>query len=323
MTLRLPLAFTALLLSLPLWASPFVVFQIGAQALGLGCVALSLSWLMSQAGAVSLAQLSVAGVAGYGVALLGGSEFEPSRGWPWTVAVPLALLAGVAAGAALGWLAARTEGLQTIMLTLAVAVAWALFLQQNQVLTNGFNGITGTRAPTVWGVDLSRPTPFYLLSLAVAAACVLVVQRLYGTVFGLTLRGARDDARKMAALGYQVQQHRIAAYAFAGLVASLGGVLRLWFNGQISSGSMAMGPVIDILVIAVIGGTRYAWGPFAGALVFVLLQNFAGDIVSAERFRLFVGVVFLILVLATRDGLAGLWDHWRGGVLRQRGVHNL
>ncbi|MDB6002831.1 MAG: hypothetical protein JWP52_4530 [Rhizobacter sp.] len=296
------------LLAVPLFSSSFVVFQIGAQSLALGCIALSVAYLLSQAGIVSLAQLSVAGVAGYAVALLGASGFSLSLGWPWFAAVPAAIGVAMLAGAAVGWLAARTEGLQTIMLTLAVAVAFGYFAQQNQALSNGFNGISGTRAPVVLGLDLGRPTAFYCLCLAVAAACIALLRWADGSAFGLVLRGTRDDARKMAALGVDVSRQRIAAHVLAAAVASLGGVLRVWFNGQISSGSVGVGPVIDVLVVAVIGGTRHPYGAFAGALVFVLLRTFAGDIVGSERFAMLAGVVFLALVLGTRDGLTDLWD---------------
>jgi branched-chain amino acid transport system permease protein len=293
--------------------SSFWVFQIGAQSLLLGTIALSTAWLMAQAGIVSLAQLSIAGVAGYGVALLGTSTFEPSLGWPWYVAVPAAVALGTLAAALVGWMAARTEGLQAIMLTLAIAVAAGYFAQQNQPLLNGFNGISGTQAPVFLGIDLAKPTPFYWLCLATAAVCIAALSLLSGTVFGLATRGVRNDARKLAALGFDVHAYRIAAFAAAGAVASMGGVLRLWFNGQISSGSIGFGPVIDILLIAMIGGTRHPYGAYAGALVVVLLQTFASDFVGSERFRLLSGAVFLVVMLTTRDGLIDFWDRLRHG----------
>ena len=309
----------AALLLPPFVSSSFVVFQLAAQAIAIGCIALSTTYLLSQAGAVSLAQLSIAGIAGYAVALLGRSGSAISVGWPWFVVVPAAIVAAVIAGAAVGWLAARTEGLQTIMLTLALAVAFGYFAQQNQDLLNGFTGISGTRAPTLLGIDFSQPTPFYYLCLGAAAICIALVLYARTTMFGLTLRGTRDDGPKMAALGYDVATHRIAAYALAGLIAGVGGVLRVWFNGQISSGSVGFGPVIDILVVAMIGGTRHPYGAFAGAIMFVLLRTFASDLVGSERFAMLSGVVFLVLVLGTRDGLTDLWDRL-GALLKRKRV---
>ncbi len=72
--------------------------------------------------------------------------------------------------------------------------------------------------------------------------------------FGLALQGVRDNPRRMAALGFNVNAHRIAAYAFAAFIAALGGVLQVWNYRQISPGSVGVDRAIDILVIAVVGG---------------------------------------------------------------------
>ncbi|MGH8698669.1 MAG: ABC transporter permease subunit, partial [Burkholderiales bacterium] len=67
----------------------------------------------------------------------------------------------------------------------------------------------------------------------------------------------------------------------------------------------------NILVIAVLGGMRHPIGPFVGAVVFVLLQNFAIDVFDRERFNLVIGGMFLAIVLFSPDGLLGLWARLR------------
>ena len=133
--------------------------------------------------------------------------------------------------------------------------------------------------------------------------------------------GIRDNARRMEAIGFDVVAHRIAAYAFAGVIAVIGGVLLVWFNGGISPGSVGVGPAIDILVIAIIGGLRRPIGPFIGALIYALLSTFAMDlidpIIGRERFKLVIGLGFLLIVLFSPDGILGLWDR-----LRQRMTSN-
>jgi branched-chain amino acid transport system permease protein len=115
----------------------------------------------------------------------------------------------------------------------------------------------------------------------------------------------------MAALGYNVVAHRVAAYAVAGFLASVGGILLIWYNGLITPNSVNTGWLINILVIAVLGGMRHPIGAFLGAIVFVLLQTFAIDVIDRERFNLVIGVVFLAIVLFSPDGLLGLWSKWR------------
>ena len=56
---------------------------------------------------------------------------------------------------------------------------------------------------------------------------------------------------------------------------------------------------------------KHPIGAFLGALVFVLLQTFAIDLIDRERFNLVIGVVFLAIVLFSPDGLLGLWAKLR------------
>jgi branched-chain amino acid transport system permease protein len=131
------------------------------------------------------------------------------------------------------------------------------------------------------------------------------------TPFGIALQGVRDNPRRMAALGFDVTAHRVAAYSLAGLLAGLGGVLLVWYNGLISPGSINTGWLINVLVMAVLGGMSHPLGAFLGALVFVLLQTFAIDLFDRERFNLVIGAVFLLIVLFSPDGLLGLWSALR------------
>ena len=89
----------------------------------------------------------------------------------------------------------------------------------------------------------------------------------------------------MNALGFHVNPHRVAAHGLAGFIAALGGMLLVWFNGRISPGTIDIGPVINILVIAVLGGIRHPIGPFIGALLFVLLHNFAIDLIDPRALQ--------------------------------------
>ena len=97
----------------------------------------------------------------------------------------------------------------------------------------------------------------------------------------------------------------------AGFIAAVGGVLIVWYNGRISPGTIGIGAMINILIIAVLGGMKHPIGAFVGAIVFVLLQNFAIDLVDRERFNLVIGGVFLAIVLFSPDGLLGLWQRLR------------
>lgn len=305
------------LLVMPLLAGDFVLSQILSWSFILGMIALSLMFLAGYGNMVSLAQMTIAGVAAYSVGILGTSAVDTiSLGWPWWVAAPLAILVAVLFGTLTGALAVRTEGIYTIMITLAIAAAMFYLVRQNYSLFNGFSGLNQIRAPAFWGIDWRDPVPFYYLSLVIALIAYFGVVYVSRSPFGLALQGVRDNARRMAALGFNVTAHRIAAYAFASLIAGTAGVLMVWLNGQVSPGTIAVGPAIDILIIAVVGGIAHPIGPFLGAILYVLLRTFALDVLvavglSGERFQLLIGLGFLLVVFFSSDGILGLWRRFR------------
>jgi branched-chain amino acid transport system permease protein len=298
----------AILLAYPWFATPFFTYQIGAQALALGLIALSLTFLGGYGGMISLAQMTVAGIAGYMVAIFGAAATDGvTLGWPWWLAVVVGIVIAVVAAAFIGWLSVRTEGIYTIMITLAIGVGFYYLALQNYAVFNGFQGKQKVFPPILAGIYWRDPTPFYYLTLVCALAGYLFVVYLLRTPFGIALQGIRDNPRRMHALGFNVTAHRVAAYAVAGALAAVGGVLFTWYNGLVTPGSVGTGWLINILVIAVLGGMRHPVGAFLGAIVFVLLQNFAIDVIDRERFNLVIGVVFLVIVLFSRDGLLGWW----------------
>jgi branched-chain amino acid transport system permease protein len=305
------------LLVIPAFVSDFVMFQIMGWSFILGLIALSLMFLGGYGGMVSLAQMTFAGFAGYMVAVFGDSAVSDlSQGWPWWIVVPLALFLTMLVATAVGWLAVRTEGIYTIMITLAIAAAFFYFTRQNYDLFNGFQGFNSVLPPMLFGVDWRGPVAFYYLTLFWATcgyAAVLYVSR---APFGLALQGVRDNPRRMAALGFNVTAHRVASYAFAGLIAGIGGILLTWQSSQISPGTIGIGPAIDVLIVAVIGGLRHPIGAFIGAFTYVILKTFSVDILVAlglggERFQLVVGLGFLIIVFCSPDGILGLWEKLR------------
>ncbi len=307
-----------LLVLYPFIADPFWTVQIGAQTLFLGLVALSLMVLGGLGGMISLAQLTIAGIAGYMWAIFGESTAPISLHLDWWLVLPISLAIAVVAATLIGAVSVRTEGIYTIMITLAIGVGFANFAQQNYAIFNGFNGFAGVAPPPLFGIDWREPMPFYYLALAVAGLAYLAVVYCQRSTFGLSLQAIRDNPRRMEALGFNVALHRVLAYALAGLLAALGGIFIVWFNGRISPGSIGLGPMVDILVIAVLGGLRRPIGPFVGALVFVLLDNFAIDLIDRERFNTVIGAAFLLVVLISPDGLLGLWDRLKTALAKGR-----
>lgn len=312
-----------ILLFMPVVANDFILFQVFGWTFILGMIALSLMFLAGYGGMVSLIQMSVAAMAGYMVAIFGVSGVaELSVGLPWWVNIPVAIVIATIFGTLVGALAVRTEGIYTIMITLAIASAFFYFTRQNYGIFNGYTGFNLVVPPQLFGVDWREPTPFYYLTLCCAVLSYFVVLYVSRSPFGLVLQGVRDNPRRMAALGYNVVAHRIAAYTFASVIAAVGGILLVWQNAQIAPGTAGISAVVDILVIAVIGGIGRPIGAFVGALIYVVLSTFAPDFLmsaglSGERFNLLIGLGFLALVFWSPDGVLGMWDRWRNSRKRR------
>ncbi len=303
----LSLLLLAVLAALPAVIPPFFTGNILGRAIVYGIIAMSLTFLATYGGFVSLAQMMIGGLAGYAVAVLvPGAVPSIVGGVPYALAIPIGLLAATLAGLLVGAVAVRTHGIYLLMITLALAVGVQLFIQTNIAWFNGYEGIRNVVGPEVFGVPFRDTYLFYYLSLGVAAVLYAFVLYLVRTPFGLALQGLRDNPRRVSALGYDAALHRIAAFGVAGFIAGCGGLLATFYNIGISPGSIGLGATVNILVMAVIGGLGHPIGAFIGALVFTVFDTFAADLYDRERFNTLIGAVFLIIVLVSPDGVLGL-----------------
>ena len=151
-------ALALVLLTMPAWANDFFLFQVMGWTFILGMIALSLMFLAGYGGMVSLIQMSVAAMAGYMVAIFGTSGMEQiSVGLPWWLYIPIAIIIAAIFGTLVGALAVRTEGIYTIMITLAIAAAFFYFTRQNYTIFNGYSGFNLVVPPQLFGVDWRQP----------------------------------------------------------------------------------------------------------------------------------------------------------------------
>lgn len=291
---------------LPLLVNDFWLTQVLTRALILGVAALSLSFLATYLGVVSFAQAALAGAAGYTIAYFGPNSTAIGIELPFWVSIPLALIAATAFGALIGLIARRSRGIYAIMITLAIGVAFFYFTRQNYTVFNGWTGFSGVRAPMIGDMSLRAPVPLYIMCSLTAAASISMVAGFARSPMGLTIQAVRDAPGRVMALGIPVTTPIVAAFAFSGFLAGTGGILNVWFQERISSFSVGFGPIIDILIIAVIGGLRHPSGAFLGAIVFVLLDTFAVDFIDRERFNLLIGCVLLLIVIVAPNGLQQL-----------------
>jgi branched-chain amino acid transport system permease protein len=319
----------------PLIFSRFFVNNILTYTFILGIVAASLIFLSAYGAMVSLAQVSLYGIAGFAIGnvVTNGETKGLNLGWnPW-LGVLLGLVIATAVGLLFGALASRSAGIYFLMITLTYAVIANYFF--GQVTTfSGFGGISniGGHTPGLIGDPDVHPNRLYYASLVVAVLVYLLIRYVVRTPFGLALQGIRDDPPRMRALGYNVAAHRTLAFGLGAFIASLAGVLFVWWNGHIDPATIDVGSTIDVLVIAVIGGLYRLEGAWLGAFVFVVIQTyiqsigvlknskFLGDIgLDASRFHTYIGAIFLIIVLLSPAGLLGIGGRVRDQLIRVLG----
>jgi branched-chain amino acid transport system permease protein len=293
----------------PLIFTEYWVATLLTQMLFLGVVAASLIFLSAYGGMVSLAQTAIYGIAGFALGNLttNGNTKGLNLGWAEVPGIAVAIAIALVMAFVFGALACRSYGIYFLMITLVFSVIANLFFGQ-VTSVSGFGGISGIPIPGFLS-RTAHPDRLYFVTLAVALLVYMALRYVTRTPFGLTLQGIRDDPVRMRSLGYNVTLHRALAFAFAGLIAGIGGILFVWWNAQIAPSTIGLSATIDVLVIAVIGGLYRLEGAWLGALVFVVINNYAPDIgLIGDRFHTLIGVVFLVIVLVSPDGLIGLWE---------------
>jgi branched-chain amino acid transport system permease protein len=319
----------------PLIFSAYFTSTVLTQTFIFGIAAASLIFLSAYGGMISLAQTALMGIAGYVIGNLvtkGGAGGETKGlvlGWDPTLALVLAIVITTVVGLILGAVASRSFGIYFLMLTLTFGVIANLFFGQVTKL-GGFSPIAGINryTPPFVGDILGHPDKLYYIALGTSVVVYIVMRYLVRTPFGLSLQGLRDEPVRLGSLGYNVPLHRTLAFGFAAFVASLAGVLFVWWDGQIAPQNLGLGATIDLLIIAVIGGLGRIEGAWLGAFAFIVINNYVRDIqfpFADEKgvlpwvggsFNTVIGVIFLLIVLVSPDGLMGLWNRMWSAVRR-------
>ena len=283
------------LLILPLAArlSPYTVV-LGIDVLIAVLFATSLHFIMGPGGMHSFGHAAYFGLGAYGAGLMVKFLAAP---------MPAALLAGMIAALAgallFGWFAVRLSGVYLAMLTLAFAqIVWSILFQWEAV-TGGSNGILG-----IWPqAPFDDRAAFYLLTLAIVLAGILLLRCFLFAPFGYAMRAGRDSALRAEAIGINVKRVHWIAFAIAGAVCGAAGAVFAFAKGTISPDVAWVSRSIDGMVMVLLGGLQTLSGPIVGATVFTWLQD---SIMRQTSFwRGLLGVLILILVLVFPGGIVG------------------
>ena len=285
----------ALLMGLPLLAqtSPYVLI-LGIDVLIAVIFATSLHFIMGPGGMHSFGHAAYFGLGAYGAALL-----VKWLGAPMGLALLAAPLVALAGALLFGWFAVRLSGVYLAMLTLAFAqIVWAGVFQW-EGFTGGSNGVIGVWPPP----PFDKAWMFFVLTLLLAIAAVLLLRRFLFAPFGYAMRAGRDSPLRAEAIGIDVKRVHWLAFAVAGCVCGVAGGLFAFAKGSISPETISVGRSIDGLVMVLLGGIQTLTGPILGASLYAMLQDTVMR--QTEYWRALLGIIILVLVLAFPQGIVG------------------
>jgi branched-chain amino acid transport system permease protein len=244
----------------------------------------------------SLGHASYLGVAAYASALL-----TSRYGFGHCAAAMMSMSATVVMAALFGLIALRASGLGFLMITLALSqVLWGLAYRMSGV-TNGDNGIAGLTRPAPFGISLESPASFYWFVLFVAVLAFLMMAIFVSSAFGSSLKGVRDQPRRMAALGFNPWLIRWITFVYAGFWGGVSGLLYVYYHKYIHPSALSTTSSAEALLGVIAGGSGSLGGPVVGAAVVLLLKNFASAYI--ERWNMLLGLVFLFIVLVMPAGI--------------------
>jgi branched-chain amino acid transport system permease protein len=283
---------------------PFVVtpnyLSLASQIAITALFALSLDLILGYAGIVSLGHAAFFGVGAYTAGLLSKHYW----GEPLSGLLIAALAAGVV-GYATSHIIVRFRHLALIMLTLGLGLLLHEAANSAHWLTGGADGLQGVKVGTLFGFkfDMFGRTA-YAYSLVVLFLCFLAARRIIHSPFGLALRGIRENATRMPAIGAPSRAHLRKAYTIAAVIAGIAGALLTNTTSTVSLEVLSFGRSADVLVILILGGAGRLYGGIIGAIIYMVARDqFSG--INPQYWYFLIGLLLVVVVMFLPNGILG------------------
>jgi branched-chain amino acid transport system permease protein len=263
--------------------------------------ALSLDLILGYAGIVSLGHAAYFGFGSYTAGLIAK--------WGWGEPLSGLVMAAAAAGL-LGYLTgiviARFRHLALIMITLGLGLLLAEAANSASWLTGGADGLQGVRMWKLLGIfqfDLYGYTA-YTYALVVLVLAFLVARRLIHSPFGLALRGIREKAIRMPAIGAQSPAHIRKVYTIAAVMAGIAGALLAQTTETVSLETLGFQRSADVLVVLILGGAGRLYGGILGAIIYMVARDQLSGI-NPQYWYFWIGMLLITVVIFLPNGILG------------------
>jgi len=279
--------------------APFVVYPVFLmKALCFALFACAFNLLIGYVGLLSFGHAVFLGSAGYATA-------HAAKVWGWTPELAIAggTLAAAILGLLIGALAIRRQGIYFAMITLALAQMIYFFCLQAP-FTHGEDGIQAVPRGTLLGLlDLRNTLTLYFVVLAIFLAGFLVIYRAIHSPFGQVLKAIRENEPRAVSLGYKPDQYKLIAFVLSAALSGLAGGTKAIVFQLASLTDVHWTMSGEVVLMTLLGGLGTVFGPVAGALVVVALENYLAQL--GAWVTVVQGAIFVVCVLTFRRGLVG------------------
>jgi branched-chain amino acid transport system permease protein len=260
------LLIVAALIAAPLGLKPYGIYILSLWAVTT-IAAIGLNLTLGYAGQVSLAQGAFVGIGAYAAALL------TTKGWPLGVAYLVAGVSCFGIGWLLGYPALRVQHHYLAFVTLAFATLAYLVMRNEEWITGGIYGISNIPRPSLFGYALRTPRDFYYFCLANLALVSLAAWWLIRSPWGRAFVALRENPVRALSLGVDTRRYTLMAFALGAGLGGISGVLYAPLVQYIDPTPFALLLSLNLLLMVMVGGSGYFYGPFLGAVIAVLLPE--------------------------------------------------
>ena len=262
--------------------------------------AMGLNLTLGYAGQISLAQGAFVGIGAYTTALLmqAGLHF-----------VPAFVAAGVlcfAIGWVLGYPALRVQHHYLAFVTLAFTTLVYLVLRNEQWLTNGVYGISGIQRPVIFGFSFGKGVSYYYFCLGMLAVFLAAMWWMIRSPWGRAFLVLRENPLRAQSLGIDTRRYTLLAFALGSAIGGLAGGLFAPLVQFLEPNSFNLGYSLSLLLMVIVGGSGYLFGPLIGALVAIILPDFLRF--TQGYYLLLYAIAVMVLMTFCPQGLLGMVD---------------
>jgi branched-chain amino acid transport system permease protein len=285
--------------AVPFFLKGYGIYLISMWAV-LTVAAIGLNLTLGYAGQVTLAQGAFVGIGAYCTALLMGA------GCPYGLAFVASGLLCFGIGWLLGYPALRVQHHYLAFVTLAFSTLVYLVLRNEQWLTNGNYGISGIARPALLGWSTTQAIDFYFFSLGTLTILAAATWWMLRSPWGRAFVALRENATRALSLGLDTRRYTLMAFAIGSSLGGLAGALYAPLVQFIEPNSFTLDLSFNLLLMVIVGGSGYFFGPFVGALIAVLLPEWTR--IAAGYYLMIYAALIMVMMVFCPTGVLGMID---------------